>query len=269
MVANKLNKKRGPKTKRKYWDENEMKLYFSYFLIEKDKLERDKIFQLHLYPNLLIMTESIFAIYFRPRNKFTLEEERDLINDVITHTITKAVAKFDFTKKSFSYFQTVVKNHLHNLIWNTTEKKRAYISIEDNVELIENLLNNEEEDNTITIDEVVQKVNRTLSNDSLTIQDKNILKCLIDYLTTSNNLNHFQLYKYFQNNIPHLSGITIDRCLRENLNMKSNMHNVVNGRTNKNNNTEIADDWFFESYDIDYCQSIHYRKKRNEKEEKD
>ena len=97
------------KTRKGYWY-NEQEEAFKQFLLEKDELEKEHIFNTVLKPALTKMAESIIRRYnlYPPNETF-----QETFDDTMSFLITKIDNfKLDSGYKSYSYCGTIIKNYL-------------------------------------------------------------------------------------------------------------------------------------------------------------
>lgn len=91
-----------------YWTE-EQDNAIAEFVLETDLRKRDQIFNKKLYAQLVAMSQTILKKYFR-------KEDDVLVNDAVSHCVT-VLSKFNPERaKSYSFCQTVIKNHFHDAI---------------------------------------------------------------------------------------------------------------------------------------------------------
>lgn len=155
-MANKKNEK--------YFGPNEEQAVLDYINAET-KEERDRVYQKHLREPLNKMTESIIRTYNLQRAGITFEE---LHQDTLSFLIMKA-DKFDETKKTkaYSYYGTIVRNYLRNLLIEDHKKGKRSIPYEDVHYSIENdeEYSYELEDDDYSLNDFLKKISEEIKKE--------------------------------------------------------------------------------------------------------
>lgn len=164
------------------------------YLSGETQEERDKVFREHLQAPINKLIESIIRTYDLHREGVSFE---DLYRDTLSHLMMKA-DKFDKSKntKAYSYYGTIVRNYLRNLLIEDDKKTKRNIPYEDVHYALENDRNYSyelEEDNYSLNDflkkisgEIRKEINEEddtkMVNKKLTENEKKVGYAVIDLL---------------------------------------------------------------------------------------
>lgn len=122
-----MKKRRKRKSyKNEYWP-RETDQYITLFNQTEDEAERNRIFEEHLYKPFKEMAKAIVAVHSWSDN-IQMDSET-LIDDIVGHGV-KALPLYKEGKKSFPYFNVVLRNRLYQLNIEKTEYCKTTHSIE-------------------------------------------------------------------------------------------------------------------------------------------
>lgn len=135
MAEEEQNNSKKKKNKEKYFGEEQEQAVID-FINSDDKQERDRIYNKYLKDAFNKMIESIIRRYNLQREGITFEE---LHQDALSFLLTK-FHKFDPStgKKAYSYFGTIIKRYLQNLLMGDQKKLQRNVQYEDVYLTIEN-----------------------------------------------------------------------------------------------------------------------------------
>jgi len=155
--------------------------YLMDYLNSESDIERNMIFNKHLYSPIYYMIQTILMRYYN--NKFQIDESvEDIISDVFSFIVTK-LDKFDpeMGFKAYSYIQTVIKHYIGSKYLSYDKKMKRYLPIGDVYQDIKNKEYEEakEEVSTFSLNEHSFVNNEVLpvNNDNSFINE--LFKCTI------------------------------------------------------------------------------------------